>query len=147
MRDYNQKKDHPDIGSHLSNKEITDIRNGVHLYEKDVVIWKEPQNISLLTLEICTDRIAELTSSMNKFYLIVDLSDTGRPNMEYVNKLKIKVSEMTERGLIGIYIYFEKNILIRTIAKYVAARIGIPVFSVNKTLEEALNEIHKRKNV
>jgi len=147
MRDNNKKQNHHAKIAPLSDEEITAIRNGIYLHEEDIVVWKEPSNLSLLTLEICTDRIAELTSSMNKFYLIVDLSDTGRPNMEYVNKLKIKVSEMTERGLIGIYIYFEKNILIRTIAKYVAARIGIPVFSVNKTLEEALNEIHKRKNV
>jgi len=132
---------------HSSKEELNALRNRISLHQKDTVVWKEPKNISLFTLEICTEKIIELVAGLDRFYLIVDLSEAGRPDMEYINALKIKMLEMAERGMQGIFIYFEKNIMIRSVAKYVAARIGIPVFSVSRTLEEALSEIQKRRNI
>ena len=132
--------------SSLSDVEIKSIRDNIFLHEEDIVIWKETQYLSKNTIKISFKKLKELTSSMKNFYLIVDLSDSKRPDMEYIKILKTGMHEMTERGMLGIYIFFEKNIMFRSIARYVAARIGIPVFSVKKTREEVINDICKRKN-
>ena len=132
--------------SSLSDGEIKSIRDNIFLHEEDIVIWKETQHLSKNTIKISFKKLKELTSSMKNFYLIVDLSDSKRPDMEYIKILKTGMHEMTERGMLGIYIFFEKNIMFRSIARYVAARIGIPVFSVKKTREEVINDIRKRKN-
>lgn len=131
--------------SPLSQEEIRSIRECIYFHEEDIVVWKETQQLSEFTIDVSFEKLKELTNQLDKFYLIVDLCDSRRPNMQYVNKLKIGMNDMTDRGMLGIFIFFGNYVMFNSIVKYVTARIGIPVLSVNKNLEDALSAIQKRK--
>ncbi|MCH8904615.1 MAG: hypothetical protein IIA45_11950 [Bacteroidetes bacterium] len=139
-------KDRP-YESHSTEDEIQAIRDRVELYGSDCIVLHQIPVPSEFSLEIMFNRVDELSMNIQKYYLIIDLVETHRPNAA----IRVKIKEQFQKRMKNIkyaVAYTEMNLLLNIAATFVFSfMFEKGNFSVVKSFQDALNEIEKAKKV
>lgn len=125
-----------------SEEERLLLRSRVFFLEPNIVYAHEVPNMTEYSIKVMGNKLNELIESVDKFVLLVDITDTKRPNAEIRNLLKITYKNPK---ILTLILFTGKNFLVNTSAKFVAAAImGSWNFHVVKEREEAI-EIARSK--
>lgn len=130
-------------GSDSTEDEIQAIKDCCYLYQDDIVVFHEVSVQSVFELDLFFEKLKQLSADFSQFYLLVDLTEAGRPNAEIRDHLRKRLNEFD--NLRHIALFTGRNFMLNIAAKFVFnGSVNISV-SVHKTLEEALEAIYAQK--
>lgn len=133
-------------GPESTREECEALKERVYFYKDNIIMFKEVPVQSNFQLDIFWEKINEITKGKDKFYLIIDLTEASPPSAKIRKYLKKKFSDSINK-LPHVSVFTESNFMLNVAAKFVLSGIGFSSYSVHKTLEEALKEIHGKKQV
>ena len=124
-------------------EEVELLRSQVYVYEdeNDIIYYKEAVQYSEFQLDIYFEEVEKLVAHRGFFYFLIDLVDTERPSAKIRSYLKYKFKPYVER--MHVAAYTGKNVWMNMAAKFVMSGT-FDSFSIHKTKEEALAELHGR---
>jgi hypothetical protein len=82
------------------------------------------------------DRLAELTTGLDRFAYVVDLGGVARPDARTRARLKERILQINDR-LVHVGLAVGANAVIRAVAKLVAFASGFRSFSFHESVDEA----------
>ena len=111
--------------------------NYVRPYRDNIILWKEAPVMSIWQVEQFGGKLNELVASMDKFSLLIDLTNSKPPNSKLREALRNVFAPLSESGKFEKAAAFtEKNFLINVAAKFVLGGSGLK-FSVHTKKEDA----------
>lgn len=127
-----------------SEAELALLRSRVHHLQDDIYIWREIPKPSVFQVGVCGSRLRELTDGLEKFYLIIDLTEPERPSAKVRNAIKDIFTSMP--NLASGAVFVGNNALLRVALKFVLSRANLQGWAVGKNLDDCLSLISKHKN-
>jgi hypothetical protein len=128
-------------GPESTPEEIQAIKDSVRLCEPGIVSWRELPVQSIYHLNLMEEKLIELTRDLPRFDLLIDLVEADAPGPEIRERLKSLFSGQSKLGKTAVFT--GKNFMLNVAAKFVlGGSVGLRNFSVHRTLEEALEELH-----
>ncbi len=122
---------------------IKAIKDRVYFLEDDIIMWKEMPIASVFSVKKFGEKLRESVNDLNKFYMVIDLTETKRPTASVRSELKNLYSSF--KNFKHAAVFTGSNFMLNIAAKFVLNFVGLQSYSVHKTLEEALKEIEKHK--
>jgi hypothetical protein len=89
------------------------------------------------TIDVMFDRLEELTTGIDRFAYVVDLSGVQRPDARTRERLRVRVGQINPR-LVHVGVAVGGNAVIRAVAKLAAFAIGFRSFSFHSSVDEAV---------
>ncbi len=120
--------------------EIEMIRDRTILYDEGIVRINEIPIVSPFSITLCFDKVEELVEPGERFALIVDLSDSTRPDAKGRQVLNERFYRISKRLIHCSYIT-GKNVIINTAIRFVMYGTGLDSFSVDSDEERAIKKL------
>jgi hypothetical protein len=119
---------------------VRELRARVTSIEPGVVQLRELDGATVETLTIMGKRIAELTRDLDRYSILVDLSDaSGATTAEYRRFIPQFFTNMHERGALKhVAVTFYGNAAVRIASKFLIARMMSVPFSIHGNRAQAL---------
>ena len=128
----------------MNSEQHTDhIRNRVSQIDSETFLVKELPDATPGSVDIMLEHLKDQVIKLDRFYMVVDLSEAQRPNADVRTRLKHHLSSMPT--LRHAAVVTGKNIIIRIAVKFVIAGAGFKSYSVHKRFEDALRELNAQK--
>ncbi|MCP5468125.1 MAG: STAS/SEC14 domain-containing protein [Deltaproteobacteria bacterium] len=129
-----------------SLEDIEALKERVYLLDDDIIMWQEIPISSVFSVEKFTEKLNEITDDISHYYLLVDLSNTHRPSAKVRATLKREYAKLSDFKHVAVFT--GANFMMKIASKFILSFVGLPSYSVHRTMEDALTEIaeHKRKN-
>jgi len=131
-------------GPESSQEEIEMLRSRVNLFDTNVICYQEAFVLSTFQIEIMTQKVQELIVKGQEYFMIMNLSQSQRPNTAQRQKIRECFSKFTD-AIVYTSIYTQSNVINNIAAKFILGSIGFPVNSVHTTREQSLNAIKNEK--
>ena len=123
-------------GPDSTPEEVAALRARVSHVEPGYILYREIPCASEFHLNLLFDRVEELAQAHGCHYMLVDLSESRRPNAEQRRQLKQRLKSLGE-AIHAAAIFTEKNVLLTTAARFVVA--GVPQrVTVHRTRQQAV---------
>lgn len=130
-------------GPDSTEEEIRALRDICYVYKDDIVAHKEPPVSSVFAVDLTFEKFKEITADLASFYLLLDLTECARPDAEFREHLKKRLSEF--KKIRHVAAFTGQNFLLNIAAQFVFSGNLDTSFSVHKTREEALEAIYAKK--
>lgn len=122
-------------GPNVTEAEREALRERVFMYSADTAYWHEVPVQTTYQIVILGEKLTELTRDLENFYLIIDLTEAGRPSAEIIDSIRKVMQHFS--GLQHAAVFTGKNFMLNIAAKFVLERLGFASYSIHKTKEEA----------
>lgn len=129
-----------EYGPEITAEEREALRERIYMFTDDILIWQEVPVQTCNTVAVHGEKVMELTADLENFFLLIDLTEAGRPKAEIIDCLRKVMGSLT--GLRYAAVYTGKNFILNVAAKFVMGRMGFVAYSIHKTKEEALDAIN-----
>ena len=113
------------------------IQNRVFMYRPAVICWHEVPIMSVWQVEQMGVRFEQLTSSLDRFHLLINLSVAKPPNARVRVALRTVFSPAPAAGLDLCAVFTDKNYFINVAAKFVLGGAGLKTVSVHSAQADA----------
>jgi hypothetical protein len=113
------------------------------MYSDDTVVWHEVPIQTTYQIVNFGQKLSELTRDLERFYLLIDLTEAQRPSAEIINAVRKAMQERP--GMAHVGVYTGMNFMLNIAAKFVLERVGFVSYSLHKTREDALQAIQDAK--
>jgi len=123
-------------------EEIQAIKNRIFLHSPEIIYYHELQIISPFSIKLAFEKVEELGAKMGAHGLLIDIRNTVRPDAITRRVINQEFTRLCE-NIAHVSFCSGKNFLINTAARFVMYQTNLDSFSVNKTIEEAVANIHK----
>jgi hypothetical protein len=131
-------------GPDSSEAEIELLRGRVTILKDNVLLWHEVPKPSVFQVGVFGRKLEELTSDLESFYLVSDLTEAERPNAEVRKAIADVMAEHTKIAHTASFL--GGNLILRVALRFVFAQGGWHDWSVGKDLDDCLSIIDKLKN-
>ena len=128
------------FGPESTSEELEALRNRVYMHSEDILVFKDIPESTRFSEKVLFDQADKLVGAHESFVMIVDLSDSTRPNAEVRHYIQDRIKSMTRLRHISVIIP-NKNLLLEMAAKFIMRGMGLKSYAICKTLEEALERI------
>lgn len=118
------------------------VRARVVLLRDNIVAIREVGAPTLRHVEAMFDRISEVTRGLERFPLLVDLTEASRPTAELRAALRGRL-RLEESRLSHVAIFTGENFLVSIAVQFVMRGQHVRSFSVHRTREQALEAIRR----
>lgn len=118
------------------------MRKRVTIFQDKIILYDEIPIFSPFSIEIMFSEMTKLANQFNECAYIIDISETQLPDAETRRILNKKFKE-TLNNVKHVAFVTGKNFIINTAAKFVMFQTNLDSFSINKTREEAVENIKK----
>jgi len=126
-------------GPESSPEEIAAIRDRVSLFADGILRFREVPVPTPFAIDVAFDRIHELVASMERYHLLLDLTEASRPSAAVRAHLRTRFSDLP-RPPIHVGVFTGANFMLNMAAKFVLTSC-VPALSVHKTEAQALHAI------
>jgi len=123
-------------------EEIQAIKDNISIYNENIIFYDEIPIVSPFSIKISFDQIELLSKQLDRYGLLVDIRNTKRPDAmtrRAINGRFVKLCEDIEH----VAFCTGSNFLINTAARFILHQTNLNSFSINKTIEEAIEKIEK----
>ncbi len=126
---------------------IEAIKDHVTILSDNIILIKEVPYPSSFSCTILMEEAASKKEALDfeKFYLIIDVRNTQRPNSETRRKLNDLIVKFCH-DVIHVSFLTGKSPILNTAIKFVMFQTKLSSFSIDKNIEEALNSFRKKAN-
>ncbi|MDH5365546.1 MAG: hypothetical protein OEW67_01050 [Cyclobacteriaceae bacterium] len=128
----------------LTEKDVEAMKKNVSLLEDEIIHFKEYPTQNIFSVNFCFDEITKLAAPYNHFYLIIDLTEAGRPNVLTRKEIK-KRFHLIKSSIKHTAFYTGKNILITAAIRFVMYQIGLESYSVHTSKKDAISQIYLKR--
>jgi hypothetical protein len=129
-------------GEDSTPDEIAAIRGRISVYRApNILMYFEVPVPSPFQIKLFSERLNELSAGLERYDLIIDLTIAKPPNAAVREGLKQLFKGQTK--LRRAAVFTGRNFMLNVAARFVLGSIGLPEFSVDKTLEEALKSLER----
>lgn len=123
-------------GPESSEVERQALRDRVSLIEERVLLFRAVPVPTPFQLDLCFDRIEELTAGTPSFALIIDLTEGRRPSAEARAHLRERFSSLTR--LVHTALFVGPSLVLTVAARFVLRSSGHRSFTIHRRYEDAL---------
>lgn len=127
-------------GPESSEPERKALRDRVSLVEDRVLIFRAVPVPTMFQLDLCFDKIEELTAGMPGFALIIDLTEGRRPGAEVRAHLRERFSRL--KRLVHTSLFVGPSFVLSVAARFVLRGSGHD-FTIHRRNEDALEAAHR----
>ncbi len=128
---------------HSASEQVKEaMRKRVTIFQDKIILYDEIPIFSPFSIEIMFSEMTKLANQFNECAYIIDISETQLPDAETRRILNKKFKE-TLNNVKHVAFVTGKNFIINTAAKFVMFQTNLDSFSINKTREEAVENIKK----
>ena len=131
----------------LPQEEIDKLKANISVFdrEKAIIYFKEYEYQDPTTVKVSFDEINRLSTEFDTFYLLIDLSDAGRPSPLAKRELNKRFRALKDR-LLHISYVTGKNFLINAAIRFVMYKMNLNSYSIHSTQEKAVEGLNERIN-
>jgi len=120
------------------------IKDHVWMYEPRIIYFKEVKNPTPDTAKLFFNYIEELGDSLDKWGLLVDLSEASRPDAKtrrVINENFYKIMKKTTHVS-----YYTKGILLQTAIRFIMFGVDKNLYTIESNFDKALSNIRNTQN-
>ncbi|MBF0562990.1 MAG: PAS domain S-box protein, partial [Alphaproteobacteria bacterium] len=130
-------------GPESSPEECRALRDCIYLFDDAVVMWKEVPIQTPFQIGLFGEELLAVTSGMDSFSLLIDLTEAKKPNAEVREALRRLFAAQTR--IVYVAVFTGKNWLLNHAARFIlGGSLGRRKFSVHKTRDEAVKAIRRQ---
>lgn len=128
-----------------TEEEIQAIKDRVFIYDEGIVYLKEAKTVNSFTINLVFDEMERLGRQTGKHGLLVDISNTQRPDAQTRRVINSRFSRVCE-SIEHVAFCTGKNIIINSVARFVMYQTNLDSYSIHKTVEAAVRAIKEKVN-
>jgi hypothetical protein len=117
-----------------------DMARRVYFIAPGILLCKERPVITGPSIKAMFDLCRELTVELDRYHVIVDLTETAEPSAEVRALLRKEIGKLT--ALRHMALFTGRNAMINVVAKFILGRMPVSL-RVVRTFEEALAHIER----
>lgn len=135
------------INKQLTEKDIEIMKGNITLLEDKIIHFKEYPTQDIFSVNLSFDEITKMATSYDEFYLIIDLTEAGRPDVEAKKEI-IKRFHILKDSIQHTAYYTGKNLLITAAIRFVMYQMGLDSYSVHSSKRNAITHVNmERKKI
>lgn len=123
-------------GPESSEAEREALRNRVSLVEGHIVLFRAVPVPTPFQLDLCFDKVEELTGGMSSYSLVIDLSEGRRPSAEVRAHLRERFARLTRLAHTSLLV--GPNFVLSVAARFVLRGAGHGSLTIHRRHEDAL---------
>ncbi len=127
--------------SDSTSAEIEAIKNRVFVLDERIVYLKQLKVVSSYSINLVIDQVLELGRQFDSYCLIIDVTDTKRPDAMTRRTINQRFAEFCNEGILHVAFYTGRNIFLNTTIHFVVFGTNLRSFSANRTLEKTLEKV------
>ena len=126
-------------GPDASDAERAALKARIRWLEDDIIEYREVPVMSTFSISFMMDAVQELAGDRSRFALLVDLTETSRPNAEIRECLRTCIAR--ERHRVRHVALFTGSFLLSVAATFVFGHLGVEKVTTHKMREEAIEAL------
>ena len=126
-------------GPDASEAERAALRARVRWFEDDIIEYREVPVMSPFSVSLMMEAVQELAGDRRRFALLVDLTETARPDAEIRECLRSCISQ--ERHRVRHVALFTGSFLLSVAATFVFGHLGVEKVTTHTKREDALEAL------
>ena len=125
-----------EYGSGSTQEEIDAIKARVYLYKDDIIVFNQLPKVSAFSTQLLFEKVKICARDLNSFSLIIDISNSSRPNANYRAQIKKKFKALQK--LKRVAVIAKKYSVLMVAARFISTGVGLKEFVVRDNFEQAL---------
>lgn len=132
-----------EYGSDSTQKEIDAIQARVYLYKDDIIVFNQLPKVSAFSTDLLFEKVEICAGDLDSFSLIIDISDSSRPNAKHRAQIKKKFKELQKLEKVAVIV--KKYSVLEMASRFIAKGAGLKKFTVGDNFEQALEFVNGEK--
>lgn len=125
--------------------EESELNERIAIIEDSIIQAREIEILTVRWERLLFHRARELAGTLNRSFILLDLSETKPPNSEVRAVVREECRNFT--NLSHIAVYMKKNFLIRTAARFIMGpAMGRGRYSFHQDYDAAMNELRRLRS-